>query len=172
VADTIEEDGTVTADVLGRIWDLTPRRIQQLAKEGIIPKAGRARYPFVAATRKYIQYLRQTIAEKESGGELDPDQLNQFQRRAYYAAEALKLKIGQESGELMQRALVERDYARAFTIMSQFLDTFPDIIEREGVPKEIVNRTVLRIETVRNELAEQLREFDVDDDAVPAGASA
>ena len=38
---------------------LTPRRLQQLATEGIIPKAARGRYELAPVIQAYINYLRE-----------------------------------------------------------------------------------------------------------------
>ncbi len=46
------------AHTIANLWNLTERRIQQLAKDGIIPKADRGKYDLVACTRAYISYLR------------------------------------------------------------------------------------------------------------------
>jgi len=49
---------TVPLDTICKLLDLTPQRIGQLAKEGIIPKLERGRYELVPVVRGYIQYLR------------------------------------------------------------------------------------------------------------------
>jgi len=49
---------TVPIDTLCKLLDLTPQRINQLAREGIIPKVERGRYELVPVVRAYIQYLR------------------------------------------------------------------------------------------------------------------
>ncbi|MBN9220216.1 MAG: hypothetical protein J0I79_19910 [Mesorhizobium sp.] len=48
---------TVNVSQLARLLDLTPRRIQQLVQQGVIPKAGRDAYPFVGAVQAYLQWL-------------------------------------------------------------------------------------------------------------------
>ncbi|MER9937430.1 hypothetical protein [Mesorhizobium sp. M0088] len=42
--------------------DLTPVRIDQLVREGHIPKLGRGRYPLEASVHGYIKFLKGTIA--------------------------------------------------------------------------------------------------------------
>lgn len=49
---------TVPLDTICRLLDLTPQRVNQLAKEGVIPKVERGRYELVPVVRAYIQYLR------------------------------------------------------------------------------------------------------------------
>lgn len=52
------DPGMMTAAQAAALLDLTPHRVQQLAREGIIPKPSRNRYPIVGTVRGYIGYLR------------------------------------------------------------------------------------------------------------------
>lgn len=49
---------TVPIDTICKLLDLTQQRVNQLAREGIIPKLERGRYELVPVVRAYIQYLR------------------------------------------------------------------------------------------------------------------
>ena len=51
-------EATYPVEIVAELLDLTPRRVYQLTKEGIIPKASRGRYELVPAVRGYIKYLR------------------------------------------------------------------------------------------------------------------
>jgi hypothetical protein len=46
---------------MAKFIDVTPRRLQQLVQEGIVPKAGRDRYPVFAVNIAYIRYLRDRL---------------------------------------------------------------------------------------------------------------
>lgn len=48
----------VDVGTLASLLNLTPRRVQQLANEGVIPKAAHGRYPLVGAVRGYVTYLQ------------------------------------------------------------------------------------------------------------------
>jgi phage terminase Nu1 subunit (DNA packaging protein) len=50
---------THSLETISKLLDLTPRRVQQLSKEGVIPKAERGRYELVPAVRGYIRYLKE-----------------------------------------------------------------------------------------------------------------
>lgn len=50
---------THSLDTISKLLDLTPRRVQQLSKEGVIPRAERGRYELVPAVRGYIAYLKE-----------------------------------------------------------------------------------------------------------------
>jgi len=47
-----------SVDVIAKLFDLTPRRVQQLAAEGTIPRAARGQYELVPAVKAYIKYLK------------------------------------------------------------------------------------------------------------------
>ncbi len=47
-----------SVSTIAKLFDLTERRVQQLAKEGIIPKAAKGKYELVPAVQGYIKYLR------------------------------------------------------------------------------------------------------------------
>lgn len=48
-------------DTLARLFKLTPRRIQQLAAEGVIPRGQRGKYAFVPCIQAYIEHLRTQV---------------------------------------------------------------------------------------------------------------
>jgi len=47
------------AATMAKLLDLSPRRVQQLVKDGVIPKMERGRYELVPVVRAYIHYLRE-----------------------------------------------------------------------------------------------------------------
>jgi len=51
-------DGTVTLKELTEKLDLTPRRCQQLAKDGVFIKVGRGQYDLLQCAVSYIAFLR------------------------------------------------------------------------------------------------------------------
>src|SRR5262249_24915424 len=68
---------------------LSPRRLQQLVQEGIVPKCeARGRYNPVAVTQSYIRFLRDRVESPE----LSNDE--------FYAAKLAKLKAERASIEL------------------------------------------------------------------------
>ena len=48
---------------ISKLLDLSERRVQQLSREGVIPKAERGRYELVPAVQGYIRYLRDRSLE-------------------------------------------------------------------------------------------------------------
>ena len=47
------------AKTIAKLFNLTERRVQQLAREGIIPKAERGKYELIGAVQGYVKYLQE-----------------------------------------------------------------------------------------------------------------
>jgi len=63
---------TQSLAVIARLLDLTERRVQQLARDGVIPPSAqqgpeRGRYDPVGAVRGYVRFLREQAARAQSG---------------------------------------------------------------------------------------------------------
>lgn len=54
----INPEVTCSPGLLGGLLDLSPRQIQKLAAQGIIPKAAHGNYLLAASIRGYVQFLR------------------------------------------------------------------------------------------------------------------
>jgi phage terminase Nu1 subunit (DNA packaging protein) len=58
VSDAPAKPKGIDVGTLASLLNLTPRRVQQLANEEVIPKASHGRYPLVGAVRGYVSYLQ------------------------------------------------------------------------------------------------------------------
>lgn len=87
-----------SASTLAKLFNLTERRVQQLAKEGVIPRAERGKYDLVGAVRGYVKYLQ----ERAEGRGVAPQDLH-TERARLVKAQADKTEI--EVAE-MARALI------------------------------------------------------------------
>ena len=56
---------TVAIGALGRVINLSDRRIQQLVKEGVLERHEKGRYPFLSNVKAYVVYLQ---ARTDGGG--------------------------------------------------------------------------------------------------------
>lgn len=75
-----------TTKQLSEIIDLTPRRIQQLAEEGVLIKASRGKYKAVESLKKYILHIQEKVKENEVD---------------YYREKALHEKAKREKAEMV-----------------------------------------------------------------------
>ena len=89
--------GTVDVGTLARLFVLTPRRIQQLAAEGIIPKGSHGSYPLAPAITGYVTWL-----QKKVSGETDSvDLTTQRARLAKEQADKTAMENAQLRGVLV-----------------------------------------------------------------------
>jgi hypothetical protein len=63
----------VSVKVVAEFLDVTPRRVQQLAKLDKIPKVARGRYDLIPAIHGYIQHMRDLITAYSGCGKFDVD---------------------------------------------------------------------------------------------------
>ena len=94
--------GSVPAAAMAKLLELTPRRLQQLVAEGVIPRAQRGRYELIPVVQGYVRYLRsRAIAGDGQGG--DPGDRARLVRA--------KADIAEMEAERMRGNLVPADEA-------------------------------------------------------------
>lgn len=94
---------------IAKLLDLSNRRVQQLSKEGIIPKTERGRYELVPAVRGYIRYLKERSINP---GVVSFDEVRA--RKTAAEAEMAELELLQRKGDLIP--------------MQQVVDTWLELI--------------------------------------------
>jgi hypothetical protein len=62
--ETIDGNGNVTAPVLARWLGISGKEVYDLAKAGVIVKAGRELYALEPSVRGYCEYLRRAGAQR------------------------------------------------------------------------------------------------------------
>jgi uncharacterized protein DUF1441 len=139
-------------DELGLDRDTVKRRILACRIE---PAGERQGWP-VYRLRDVVQ----AVMLRDEHGNLDPEKLEPYQRQAYYKAQLDKLKLDTEMRQVVPLIEVEQEQARIFRIVQLFLDTLPDICERDcGIGPGVVSR----IERAVNEVRDQLHRAIVED---------
>jgi phage terminase Nu1 subunit (DNA packaging protein) len=79
---------------ISKLLDLSPRRVQQLVKEGVIPKMERGRYELVPVVRAYIHYLRERNIQ---AGVVSLEEVRT--RKIKAEAELAEIDLAQQRGE-------------------------------------------------------------------------
>lgn len=97
---------SVSVATLARLFNLTERRVQQLARDGIIPKAKRGEYDLVACVRGYITYLQQAATGRTSDVAADRNRLVKAQ------ADKAELECRMMLREVIPVVEVEDSWAR------------------------------------------------------------
>ena len=100
----------LTVKELANLLELTPRWIQQLAKEGIFPKIERGKYPLDECVRAYVQYWKERAEGRFTESELDQTRLQkehlEVRKRAVQVAKAEGSVVALEDHEEVIRKLL------------------------------------------------------------------
>jgi phage terminase Nu1 subunit (DNA packaging protein) len=108
--DSTDDQPIVTCDVVAGLCNLSPRRIQQLADEGHIPRPVRDHYPLWASIQGYVKFLQSRVGGKKGSSD------EQAERTRLTAAKADLAELERERrvGELMLAEVVRKqDFAIA-----------------------------------------------------------
>lgn len=94
----------VNVMTLARLFNLTDRRVQQLAKDGVIPKADKGKYDLIACTKSYIKYLQ----DRATGRDIEPQDTHLERARLLKAqADKTELEVKAMKQELIAADQVE-----------------------------------------------------------------
>ena len=114
------------------LFNISVRRIQQLAKDGIIPKVGRGRYPLIGAVKGYVGYLQTLGLSSEPivppDEDLDPvqEKARLDRERRIYQAVVTEMKLG----ELVPIELIGFVMARMGAEIAAILESLPAKIKK------------------------------------------
>jgi phage terminase Nu1 subunit (DNA packaging protein) len=114
--------------VIARLLDLTERRVQQLAREGVIPPAARSgaergRYDLVGAVRGYVHYLREQAARSQAG---TADFGAERARLVKAKADLAEMDAGARRSDLLPAADVEAAWIAVLERLRARLLVLPD----------------------------------------------
>ena len=99
---------TYPVSTIAKLFNLTERRVQQLASEGVIPKPERGKYDLVASVRGYIAYLQ----ERAFGKEIIHVDAHQERARLLKAqADKTELEVKTIKGELMSQDQIAEQWS-------------------------------------------------------------
>ena len=97
---------TASVDTIAKLLDMTPRRVQQLANEGIIPKPkDRGQYEIVPCVVGYIKHIKGML-NGEAG-----DLASEKTRLTRAQAEKTEIETARMKGELVSLADAERGWS-------------------------------------------------------------
>jgi phage terminase Nu1 subunit (DNA packaging protein) len=150
---------TVSSEVMGKLLNVTSRRIRQYAEEGVIEKAARGRYALYPSVQKYIAFLK----TKNDIDELEEDEeLNYDKEKAIH--EMIKRKIAEINLAKIQGQVHESEDVKH--VMENMLANFrtklmtmpsklaPILIARDNIPviQSLIDKEVI-------EALEELSEY-------------
>lgn len=92
-------DPTYGVEVMARLLNISARRIQQLAKEGVVPKASRGQYPLAATVQAYCKYLQDLV--QDPSGTTKTDYYLERARKTKAEADIAEMEAAKMRGDLV-----------------------------------------------------------------------
>ena len=92
--------------VIARLLDLSERRVQQLSREGVIPKAERGQYDLIGSVRGYVRYLRDQALKAQAGA---PDYAAERARFIRARADLAEMEAEEKQNALFDKRLAEEE---------------------------------------------------------------
>lgn len=111
--------------VIAKLLDLSERRVQQLGRDGVIPKPERGQYDLVGAVRGYVRFLREQAA-RNGGGTADFG--TERVRLIKAKADLAEMEAAAMRGDLVAAEAVEQAWTAVLALLKQRLLVLPDRI--------------------------------------------
>lgn len=97
---------TYPVSTISKLLLLTDRRVQQLAKEGVLPKGDRGRYELVPVVQAYIKYLK----DRAIGADMPGDEGDHKRRLLKARADIAEMEAERLAGDLVPVDQVEKTW--------------------------------------------------------------
>jgi len=120
----VAERLTYPVTTIAKLLDLTDRRVQQLANDGVIPRAERGRYDLIATVQGYVRFLR----ERAFGAVANTDAHTEKTRLTAAQASIAEMTEMEMRGELVRAGDVRREIYTASRQIRNTMLTMPDRI--------------------------------------------
>lgn len=128
---------------------------KRLGAAGVQPDGERKGYPVYRLAPSCRALLQ---AEMTAAGKVDnPEDLPPMERRAWYQSERERVHLEKEQQHLVPVEEVREQLALVLKITGQFLDTLPDVLERDcRLPPDAIAVMEARIDLARSDWADRL----------------
>lgn len=143
--------------VIAKLLNVSDRRVQQLAKEGIIPKAQRGKYDLIPCVQGYVKYLQ----DLAFGKDMAPTDVHTTRARLLAAqAEIAEMEAAEKKGRLLDAGKVAGWWAKIITNAKQNLLAIPS----KAAPVLLACKTAAEIkaelQAMINEALDGLSQYD------------
>ena len=109
-------------EAISKLLKLSERRVQQLAKDNIIPKAERGKYDLVSSVHGYIDFLK-----AKAGGDFTAEEVLKNKNKLLKAkAEIAEIEKMKATGELIPKEEVKRTWLELVHKIKQKLLSIPN----------------------------------------------
>jgi|GEM_PF-2224197 len=150
---------TFPVTFIAHALNIDERRVQQLVKEGIIPKSGRGKYDLLSCSRGYIQYL-QKLANSSAAGR-PASEINENRARLIkLKADQLEFQIGVEKKKYIPVVDVKTLMIRLITNAKSKLLSIPKRLAPILLPMKTEANIFKEIKSHVDEALQELSEQD------------
>ena len=146
-------------EAISKLLKLSERRIQQLAKDNIIPKAERGKYDLVSSVHGYIDFLK-----AKAGGDFTAEEVLKNKNKLLKAkAEIAEIEKMKATGELIPKQEVKNTWLELINKVKQKLLTIPNKVA--PIIVSIKNTNEIKL-ILQDKLYEALYEISSDERSV------
>lgn len=154
--------------VIAKLLDLSERRVQQLSREGVIPKAERGQYDLIGAVRGYVRYLRDQAVSAQAGA---PDHAVERARFIRARADLAEMEAKQRRGALIASVDAEAAWIAILALLRTRLLSLPDRLAPQVHEQGTLAGTRDLLRATLREALEDLADSDVHPDPEDETAS-
>jgi len=147
--------------VIAKLLDLSERRIQQLSREGVIPKATRGQYDLIGSVRGYVRYLRDQAVSAQAGA---PDYAVERARFIRARADLAEMEAQQRRGSLIAADDAEVAWIAVLALLRTRLLSLPDRLAPLVHEQDSLGGTRNLLRATLREVLEDLANSDVQPD--------
>lgn len=145
--------------VIARLLDLSERRIQQLSREGVIPKAERGHYDLIGSVRGYVRYLRDQAQKAQAGA---PDYAAERARFIRARADLAEMEAEEKRRSLIAADEIEAAWIAVLALLRTHLLALPDRLAPQIFDQPTVGDTRNLIRAAIREVLDDLAQPDID----------
>ena len=152
-------NATQPISVISRLLDLSERRVQQLSREGVIPKAERGQYDLIGSVRGYVRYLRDQAVKAQAGA---PDYAAERARFIRARANLAEMEAEENSHSLIAADQIEAAWIAVLALLRTRLLALPDRLAPQAFDQPTVGDTRTLIRTAIREVLDDLAQPDIE----------
>lgn len=124
--------------VIAKLFDLSERRVQQLSREGVIPKAERGQYDLIGSVRGYVRYLRDQAVKAQAGA---PDYAAERARFIRARADIAEMEAEEKRRSLIAADQIEAAWIAVLALLRTRLLGLPDRLAPQVFERSTVGET-------------------------------
>ena len=145
--------------VIAKLLDLSERRVQQLSREGVIPKANRGQYDLIGSVRGYVRYLRDQAVKAQAGA---PDYAAERARFIRARADLAEMEAEEKRRSLIAADEIEAAWIAVLALLRTRLLGLPDRLAPQVFDQSTIGDTRTLIRSAIREVLDDLAEPDID----------